>query len=166
MCGQGSESKLIIFCSLFKKLVQKSDSIPSSEPLDKDKYSHAPEPYRRMMPGMKLADKGEATPTDDDKLGDSKKREEEDGEGEEEEEEEEEEEPSLPTPRKRLMNFKIPLVKGSQRRDQQQSVFARRRLYRDGRKEEGVLKLTPMYFTLSISFSLSSPLPPKKYLRR
>ena len=45
--------------------------------------------------------------------------------------EDEEEPPSVLTPRKRLMNFKIPLVNrgGGQRRDQHHSVVARRRLY-------------------------------------
>ena len=64
-----------------------------------------------MMPGMKDTGSGE-------KLRDGR--------------EEEEEKPSLPTPRKRLMNFKIPLVRGSQRRDQRQTVVARRRLYKSG----------------------------------
>lgn len=58
-------------------------------------------------------------------------------EGEGKEEEEEEGKPLPPTPRKRLMNFKIPLVRGSQRRDQQHSVVARRRLYRGGEQEPG-----------------------------
>ena len=68
-----------------------------------------------MMPGM---DKEADVASEEQKQRDK-----------EEEEEEEEEKPTLPTPRKRLMNFKIPLVKGSQRRDQQQSVVARRRLF-------------------------------------
>ena len=47
--------------------------------------------------------------------------------------EEEEEAPSIPTPRKRLLNFKIPLVRGAgQRRDQQMSVVARRKLFKEG----------------------------------
>lgn len=70
-----------------------------------------------MMPGMKL-EKEAGVSGEEKKLG-----------GEGDEVEEEEETPALPTPRKRLMNFKIPLVKGSQRRDQQQSVVARRRLF-------------------------------------
>jgi hypothetical protein len=73
------------------------------------------EPYRSMMPGMK----------EENAPGESRVE----GERVVEEEEEEEEKPALPTPRKRLMNFKIPLVKGSQRRDQQQSVVATRRLF-------------------------------------
>jgi len=68
------------------------------------------EPYRRMLPGLKVRPDGEA--------GGS---------------EEEEGEPSLPTPRKRLLNFKIPLInRGAQRRDQSlSSVVARRRLFSD-----------------------------------
>ena len=66
------------------------------------------EPYRRMLPGLKIEKESGG-----------------------EEEEEEEEEPALPTPRKRLMNFKIPLInRGAQRRDQKNlSVVARRRLF-------------------------------------
>ena len=62
--------------------------------------------------------------------------------GDKEAGEEQEETPALPTPRKRLTNFKIPLVKGSQRRDQQQAVVARRRLWDEkggwGKRGEGV----------------------------
>lgn len=69
-----------------------------------------------MMPGMKLkTEKG------------SPEKQSKDGGGREEEEVE----PALPTPRKRLINFKIPLVRGSQRRDQQQSAVARIRLNKE-----------------------------------
>ena len=69
------------------------------------------EPYRRMLPGLKVRPDGETGVS----------------------EEEEEGEPSLPTPRKRLMNFKIPLInRGAQRRDQSlSSIVARRRLFSD-----------------------------------
>ena len=41
-----------------------------------------------------------------------------------------EEEESIPTPRKRLMNFKIPIInRGDQRRGQNASVVTRRRLF-------------------------------------
>ena len=54
------------------------------------------------------------------------------GETKAEEEEEEEEETSIPTPRKRLMNFKIPIVnRRDSRRDQSASVVTRRRLFSD-----------------------------------
>lgn len=47
-----------------------------------------------------------------------------------EEEDEEEEVKSIPTPRKRLMNFKIPIInRGDQRRGQRASVVTRRRLF-------------------------------------
>lgn len=80
-----------------------------------------------MLPGMKVKD---SEPSE-------KQRASEGEEGEGKEEEEEEGKPLPPTPRKRLMNFKIPLVRGSQRRDQQHSVVARRRLYRGGEQEPG-----------------------------
>ena len=73
-----------------------------------------------MMPGMKLKPE-EEEPEEKDSGG-------------REEGEEGEETPALPTPRKRLMNFKIPLVRGSQRRDQQQSAVARRRLFKEGKQ--------------------------------
>ena len=84
-----------------------------------------------MMPGMKVGGP-ESSLAAGGKAGKDQAA----GEEEGEEEEEEEEAPALPTPRKRLMNFKIPLVRGSQRRDQQHSVVARRRLYRDDDKQE------------------------------
>ncbi len=66
-----------------------------------------------MLPGMKVA-------SDPDKEGW------EEGEAKDDPAEDEEE-PSKPTPRKRLMNFKIPLVPGvGQRRDQSMSVIRRR----------------------------------------
>ncbi len=76
-----------------------------------------------MLPGLKLG-----------------KETEEEGKEEREEEGEEEEEEgkgsSLPTPRKkRLMNFKIPLInRGGQRRDQNRTLVTRRRLFDE---EEG-----------------------------
>lgn len=89
-----------------------------------------------MLPGMKLKKEGENEVMDGNcSRRDSKNNEAEGREGVEgdEGEEEEEERPSLPTPRKRLLNFKIPLVRGAgQRRDQQMSVVARRKLFRDG----------------------------------
>ena len=86
-----------------------------------------------MLPGMNLKKEGESERSDSATRRDSKS-----GVGEEEGErdeegEGEEERPLLPTPRKRLMNFKIPLVRGAgQRRDQQMSVVARRNLFRGG----------------------------------
>ena len=104
---------LIPFCCinlLFQK--QKSSTEQATEGGEKP---HRPkvEPYRRMLPGLKLDKDGAAHVS---------------------EEEEEEEKPSLPTPRKRLMNFKIPLInRGGQRRDQSlSSVVARRRLFSEG----------------------------------
>ena len=99
---------------------------------EREKPSRSLEPYRRMLPGMNLKKEGEsensATRRDSKNgVGEEGEREEE-GEGEGEEER-----PSLPTPRKRLMNFKIPLVRGAgQRRDQRMSVVARRNLFRGG----------------------------------
>ena len=99
---------------------------------EKDKPSRPLEPYRRMLPGMKLKKEGEdeeSSGRQDSKTG---------GEGEKRErvegdEGDEEDGPLLPTPRKRLLNFKIPLVRGAgQRRDQQMSVVARRKLFREG----------------------------------
>lgn len=84
-----------------------------------------------MLPGMKVKD---SEPSEKQRASEG-----EEGEGKEEEEEEEGK-PLPPTPRKRLMNFKIPLVRGSQRRDQQHSVVARRRLYRGGEQEPGKWK--------------------------
>ena len=98
---------------------------------EKDKPSRPLEPYRRMLPGMNLEKEGEdedAHGRRDSKTGEGEKREEVEGE-----EGDEEDGPSLPTPRKRLLNFKIPLVRGAgQRRDQQMSVVARRKLFRGG----------------------------------
>ena len=86
-----------------------------------------------MLPGMNLKKEGEGERTDSATRRDSKSGVGEEGEREEEGEGEGEERPSLPTPRKRLMNFKIPLVRGAgQRRDQQMSVVARRKLFRGG----------------------------------
>ena len=87
-----------------------------------------------MLPGMSLKKDGEGERTDTTSRQDSNKSEVgEEGEREDEGEGEEER-PSLPTPRKRLMNFKIPLVRGAgQRRDQQMSVVARRKLFREGK---------------------------------
>jgi hypothetical protein len=103
---------------------------------EKEKPSRSLEPYRRMLPGMKLKKEGESERSDSATRRDSKSGigEEEGGEREGEEEGEgDEERPSLPTPRKRLMNFKIPLVRGAgQRRDQRMSVVARRNLFRGG----------------------------------
>lgn len=88
---------------------------------DKEKSSRPAQPYRRMLPGMKVKTDSDREPEKEDEAKD--------------EDEDEEEEPSLPTPRKRLMNFKIPLVRGvGQRRDQSLSVVARRRLF--GGEEE------------------------------
>ncbi len=70
-----------------------------------------------MLPGLKVKKEGE-------------------GGREEEREEEGDEEgaKSIPTPRKRLMNFKIPILnRVGQRRNQSVSVVARRRLF----SEEG-----------------------------
>ena len=86
-----------------------------------------------MLPGMNLKKEGEGERADSVTRRDSKSEVGEEGEREEEGEGEGEERPSLPTPRKRLMNFKIPLVRGAgQRRDQQMSVVARRKLFRGG----------------------------------
>ena len=87
-----------------------------------------------MLPGMNLKKEGESERSDSATRRDSKSGVGEEGEREEEGEGEgEEERPSLPTPRKRLMNFKIPLVRGAgQRRDQRMSVVARRNLFRGG----------------------------------
>ena len=71
-------------------------------------------PYR---PGLKEEDGG---------------RKERGGEDEATKEEEEEEAENIPTPRKRLMNFKIPIVnRRDSRRDQSASVVTRRRLFSD-----------------------------------
>ncbi len=100
-----------------------SDKTTLESTTDKEKTSQPLQPYRRMLPGMKVK-------TDSD-------REPEEVGGDKDDLEEEEEEPSLPTPRKRLMNFKIPLVRGvGQRRDQSASTVIRRRLF--GGKGEGV----------------------------
>lgn len=109
---------------VLQKLVQR-DSTQPSEGADKEESSPCPlEPYRRMMPGMKLEKETDVSTEE------QTHKDQDEGEGEE---------PALPTPRKRLMNFKIPLVKGSQRRDQQQSVVARRRLF--GEEQGGYLEL-------------------------
>ena len=70
-----------------------------------------------MLPGMKVKTEAEQRPKE--------------VSGVEENDEDEGEESSLPTPRKRLMNFKIPLVNRGvgQRRGQSLSVVARRRLF-------------------------------------
>ena len=84
-----------------------------------------------MLPGMKVKKEEETTKGEGEAERDGKAvKDQERGE-----EEEEEEGPSLPTPRKRLMNFKIPLVRGAgQRRDQQMSsVVTRRKLFRGGK---------------------------------
>ncbi len=112
----GVQSNGILLLS--QKLLQKSSSEPASTATAADGATDKPprpmEPYRRMLPGLKLEGERE-------------------GEGEEKEGEEEEEGcgTSLPTPRKkRLMNFKIPLInRGGQRRDQNLSVVTRRRLF-------------------------------------
>lgn len=63
-----------------------------------------PEPYRRMLPGLKL---GQDVATSSDTA-------------------------SSQTPRKRLLNFKIPLVNRiGHRRDQNLSVITRRRIFND-----------------------------------
>ena len=114
----------------------------TGEAAEKEKPSRSLEPYRRMLPGMNLKKEGEASSERTDPAAmrrDSKSGVGEDGEREELGDREgegdgEEERPSLPTPRKRLMNFKIPLVRGAgQRRDQQMSVVARRKLFRGGK---------------------------------
>lgn len=89
----------------------------SSTTSDKEKPSKTLEPYRRMLPGMKVKTESERRPQE---VSVAK-----------ENEEEEREESSLPTPRKRLLNFKIPLVNRGvgQRRGQSLSVVARRRLF-------------------------------------
>ena len=89
--------------------MQKSSTEQTSEGAEKVPKPVV-EPYRRMLPGLKVGMDGAAGAS-----------------------EEEEGEPSLPTPRKRLMNFKIPLInRGGQRRDQSlSSVVARRRLFSD-----------------------------------
>ena len=128
---------LIILLLIPQKLSQKSEggSISAaaavSDTAERDKPSRPLEPYRRMLPGMKLKKEGE---DEDTRVGqDSKTGEGEKSEGAEGEEGDEEDRPSLPTPRKRLLNFKIPLVRGAgQRRDQQMSVVARRKLFRGG----------------------------------
>ena len=90
----------------------------------------AAEPYRHMMPGMKEETSAEV------RIDGGVDR----MEGESEEDEEI---PTLPTPRKRLLNFKIPLL-GGQRRDQQKqmSVVARRRLFTDDSENRGRKALT------------------------
>ena len=85
-----------------------------------EKPSYHVAPYRRMLPGLKVREGGGL----------------EGGEGgrehQREGEEEEEEVKSIPTPRKRLMNFKIPIInRGDQRRGQRASVVTRRRLFSD-----------------------------------
>ena len=99
------------FNVLSQKLVQQSSS---DQPTADSGIEKPPKPYRSMLQGLKV-----------------------EKEGEEEEEEEEKaatEEPSIPTPRKRLTNFKIPLLnRGGQRRDQNLSIVSRRRLF----SEEG-----------------------------
>ena len=133
------------------QLQQSDSSHPSEMPTekDKDKASSRPaEPYRRMMPGMKL--NGEEAGSGERPREGGRGQE---GEGEEGDEGEGET-PALPTPRKRLMNFKIPLVRGSQRRDQQQSVVARRRLYAEGERSQrqGGCGLLPRHWGHLIGF--------------
>ena len=94
-----------------------------SSTTDKEKTSQPLQPYRRMLPGMKVK-------TDSD-------REPEEVGGDKDDAEDEEEEPSLPTPRKRLMNFKIPLVRGVGQRRGQSATVIRRRLF-GGKGEECV----------------------------
>ena len=94
-----------------------------------EKPSYHVEPYRRMLPGIKLRETGGGREDGGEEDGERGE-----GEREEEEEEEEEEMKSVPTPRKRLINFKIPFInRGSQRRGQSASVVTRRRLF----SEEG-----------------------------
>ncbi len=120
--------------------------------MDKEKSSLASsrplEPYRRMMPGMRV--KTGSSPAGEKSGKEQADREGEEGEGEEGEEDDDEEgdKPALPTPRKRLMNFKIPLVRGSQRRDQQHSVVARRRLYKDEQLGKPPTNLPPPPLTI------------------
>ena len=107
------------------------------------------------MPGMKV--KTEAAPPPGEKTGNER--------GDGEEEEEEEEKPALQTPRKRLINFKIPLVRGSQRRDQQQPLV--RRLYRDSEevavdKGEGKATSPPLLFPRSLKASPGDKSAPSK----
>ena len=127
----------IILLLILWKQSQKSEggsisaAAAMSDTAERDKLSHPLEPYWRMLSGMKLKKEGE---DEDTRVGlDSKTGEGEKMEGAEGEEGDEEDRLSLPTPRKRLLNFKIPLVHGAgQRRDQQMSVVARRKLFRGG----------------------------------
>ena len=124
-----------LFVCLFvcQKLAQRAGGEPveqSQSELSGEKPVQ--QPYRRMLPGMKLKQDGEGGGGEG---GEGVRR---GVEGEEEGKEEEEEDdgvtPSLPTPRKRLMNFKIPLIdRGGKRRDQGfSSIVARRKLFSDG----------------------------------
>ena len=84
-----------------------------------EKLSYHVAPYRRMLPGLKVEQEAKET-------GEAGK------DGAEDEAAGEEEEETIPTPRKRLMNFKIPIInRGGQRRDQNLSVVARRKLFSD-----------------------------------
>ena len=73
-----------------------------------------------MLPGMKVKTDSDREPEE---VGGDK------------DDAENEEEPSLPTPRKRLMNFKIPLVRGVGQRRGQSATVIRRRLF-GGKGEE------------------------------
>lgn len=102
-------------CSLQKKR-QAAEKKPETTAEGGEKVSYHVKPYRRMLPGL------------------SEKREKEEGEEDETEQDDHDDEEgrAIPTPRKRLMNFKIPIInRGSQRRDQNVSVVARRRLFSD-----------------------------------
>ena len=125
-CNNAHLMTLIVIFFSSQKLLQ----ISEPEGGDKEESSES-QPYR---PGIKR----------DIEPSKERPRERED----EEEEEEDEEKPSLPTPRKRLMNFKIPLVRGSQRRDQQQTVVARRRLYNEeqGKRNLNVFLVSTFHF--------------------
>ena len=132
----------------FQKQSQKSESgVTAGDAPEKDKSSRPLEPYRRMLPGMKLKKEPESERVGGIRL-DGKPGEGEEQVEEEEGEKEDEERPSLPTPRKRLLNFKIPLVRGAgQRRDQQMSVVARRKLFRGGTCVSQTT-FTDLFFTL------------------
>ena len=114
-----SSQKLNSILIVPQKLSQQSSS---DQPTSEGAAEKPPKPYRSMLPGLGI-----------------------DKEGEEGEEEEVVEEPSIPTPRKRLMNFKIPLInRGGQRRDQNLSIVARRRLFSE--EGEGVKQVLYLLF--------------------
>lgn len=78
-----------------------------------EKPKKAPEPYRRMLPGMVVGGADEESGAQDTPI----------------------------TPRKKLINFKIPLLARGNHRRSHPSMMARRRLYededRDSRKRQG-----------------------------